>query len=135
MFRGSCRFVYSAIYTGSVSVMLALDLRLALLVLCVVPFIVFIAIFFQKRLLVSHRQVREINSRITGSINEGITGAKTTKTLTAEDKMENAFRSLTGDMRAASVKAAKYNSAFISFISTFCFAAIALVYGTAKSGT
>ena len=98
---GDVDLIYSAVYiTGSVSVMLALDLRLALLVLCVVPFIVFIAIFFQKRLLVSHRQVREINSRITGSINEGITGAKTTKTLTAEDKMENAFRSLTGDMRA-----------------------------------
>ncbi|MHB1152054.1 MAG: ABC transporter ATP-binding protein [Eubacteriales bacterium] len=131
---GVVDFVYSAFYfIGAITLMLILDLKMTLLVLCVLPFIILLSVFFQKRLFKTHRRVREINSRITGSINEGITGAKTTKTLAAEDKMSDAFRILTGDMRKASVRTAKYNSAFISLISAFCFVAISLVlwYGGA----
>lgn len=125
---GIVDFVYSAFYLiGGIAVMLVLDLRMTLIVLCVLPFIIMLSVLFQKKLIKAHRLVREINSHITGSINEGITGAKTTKTLAAEDKMSDAFNSLTGDMRAASVRTAKYNSAFISLISAFCFVAIALV--------
>lgn len=125
---GVVDFVYSAVYfIGAVSFMFILDLKMTLFVLCVLPFIIALSVFFQKRLFKTHRQIREINSRITGSINEGITGAKTTKTLAAEDKMSRAFRLLTADMRSTSVRAAKYNSAFISLISAFCFVTISLV--------
>lgn len=126
--------VYSAFYlVGAVAFMLLLDTVMTLIVLCVLPFIIILAIFYQRRLFTAHSRVRELNSRITGSLNEGITGAKTTKTLAAEDKMTGNFGALTGEMRAASIGAAKYNSAFISLISAFCFVAIALVlwYGGA----
>lgn len=131
---GVVDFVYSSFYfIGAVAFMLILDVRMTLLVLCVLPFIIALSVFFQKKLLGAHRKVREINSRITGSINEGITGAKTTKTLAAEDKMSDAFRVLTGEMRTAAVRTSVYNSAFISLISAFCFVAISLVlwYGGA----
>ena len=51
---------------------------------------------FQKKLVFHHRRVREQNSKITSGFNEGITGAKTTKTLVIEEKLEQEFRGLTG---------------------------------------
>ena len=40
--------------------------------------------FFQKRIFRQQRIVRRTNSMITSSFNEGIMGAKTTKTLVRE---------------------------------------------------
>ena len=52
----------------------------------IVPVVVLCSIYFQKKLIFYHRQVREKNSQITGAFNEGITGAPTIKTLVLEDK-------------------------------------------------
>ena len=41
--------------------------------------------YFQNRILHWNRRVRKLSSRITGAFNEGITGAKTSKTLVIED--------------------------------------------------
>ena len=58
--------------------------------------------------------MREQNSKITGAFNEGITGAKTTKTLVIEDKVEQEFDDLTGEMKRLSVRAMHFRSAFMS---------------------
>ena len=79
---GLVDLVWASIFLVSVTVsMLVINWQLALLVLTVVPVLVLITIWFQKRILKAQREVRKINSRITGSFNEGIMGAKTTKTL------------------------------------------------------
>lgn len=86
--------------------MLFLDWRLALLVLVTIPLLVWISIVFQQRILNNYRQVRKFNSHITAAFNEGITGARTIKTLAAEQEMSRGFGETTASMRNFSVKAA-----------------------------
>jgi ATP-binding cassette subfamily B protein len=68
----------------SVAVMLSINVTLSLALIVVLPVIAALAVYFQKRILASYREVRKTNSRITGALNEGIAGAKTTKTLVRE---------------------------------------------------
>jgi ATP-binding cassette subfamily B protein len=62
--------------------------------------------------------VRKTNSRITGAFNEGIGGAKTTKTLVREEANLAEFSELTGTMYRSSVKAAVLSALFLPAILT-----------------
>ena len=112
---------------GAVAVMLTINARLALLVLILVPLTFAAAAFFQKRLVRVNRRVREINSQITGSFNEGITGAKTTKSLVIEERMERDFEAVSHDMTHTSLLSARYRALFVSVISFSGWIALALV--------
>jgi len=112
---------------GAVAVMLAINWKLALWVIVIVPVTALGAAYFQKQLVVLNRKIREVNSQITGNFNEGITGAKTTKTLVIEKKMEDNFEKSTDEMYDVSVRASHYRSLFISMISFAASLALALV--------
>ena len=71
-----------------------LNWKLALLALVVIPPLAVISLYFQKKILKYQRRVRKTNSRITGSFNEGIMGAMTTKTLVREEANYGEFREL-----------------------------------------
>ena len=116
-----------AYIVGAVVVMLSINWRLALWVIVIVPITALGAAFFQKKLVVLNRKVREENSKITGKFNEGITGAKTTKTLVIENKMEDDFQMTTKEMYQVSVSAGHYRAMFISMISFAASMALALV--------
>lgn len=116
---------------GSVITMLTLNLKLAAIVITVIPVLVVVAIIFRSKILHQYRIVRKINSRITSAYNEGIMGAMTTKTLVREEENFNDFKTLTGDMRKESAKATKLNAIFmplIMFISGIG-TALALYFG------
>ena len=116
-----------AYIVGAIVVMLSINWRLALWVIVIVPITALGAAFFQKKLVVLNRKVREENSKITGKFNEGITGAKTTKTLVIENKMEEDFQVTTKEMYQVSVSAGHYRAMFISMISFAASMALALV--------
>ena len=97
---------------GAVAVMLAVNTRLALMVITILPLIVILYSLFQKKLIHANRHIRELNSRITGDFNEAITGAKTIKTLTIEERMEKDFVADTEEYRSTSVRAARLRGAF-----------------------
>ena len=97
---------------GSLVVMLFINARLALMVMTILPLIVILFTLFQKKLILANRKIRELNSRITGDFNEGITGAKTVKTLVAEDKMSGDFVRDTNEMKQTSIRAARLRGAF-----------------------
>ena len=97
---------------GSLVVMLFINARLALMVMTILPLIVILFTLFQKKLILANRMIRELNSRITGDFNEGITGAKTVKTLVAEDKMSGDFVRDTNEMKQTSIRAARLRGAF-----------------------
>jgi ATP-binding cassette subfamily B protein len=97
-------------------VMCFLNWRLALITLVVVPILAVISLFFQKVILKNYRKVRKSNSRITGGFNEGIMGAKTTKTLVREKENLDEFRVLTGQMFGASVRAAILSSLYLPIV-------------------
>ena len=97
---------------GACAVMLVINARLALMVMVILPLIVVLYSLFQKKLILANRHIRELNSRITGDFNEAITGAKTIKTLTIEDRMASDFVGDTEEYRRTSVKAARLRGAF-----------------------
>ena len=99
---------------GAIIVMLIINAKLALMVLTIMPLIVLLFSIFQSRLVRVNREVREINSKITGNFNEGITGAKTIKTLVIEDKIRDGFVADTAAMRKKTVRAAHLRGLFAS---------------------
>ncbi|MGI5851328.1 MAG: ABC transporter ATP-binding protein [Clostridiales bacterium] len=101
---------------GGLIAMLYMNWKLALISLAVVPFLGVISIYFQKRILGSYRIVRRTNSRITGAFNEGIMGAKTTKTLVREEENLKEFKALTGEMHTSSVRAAVFSSIYFPIV-------------------
>ena len=107
--------------------MLILNFKLALLVMVLVPIAVVLVMYFQSKLVVLNRKIREINSTITSNFNEGITGAKAIKTLVVEDKIQSDFEEDTEKMRATSVHATHYSAFFTSAITMMSSVALALV--------
>ena len=112
---------------GSVVVMLQLNAELALLVLAILPLLVVLFSIFQRKLIRVNRDIREVNSQITANFNEGITGAKTVKSLGIEDKMEQRFCSETQQMRQKSVKASRLRGLFAGTMNFASSVAIAIV--------
>ena len=112
---------------GAIYVMIRMNAKLALMVLATVPLLVLLFSIFQKRLIAVNREVREVNSRITGNFNEGIMGAKTIKSLGIEDKMEQRFTEETETMRAGSVRASRLRGLFAGTMNFASSAALAIV--------
>jgi len=103
---------------GIVFVMLFMQWKLALITLTVVPVLVMISLYFQKKILKAYRRVRKINSQITGAFSEGITGAKTTKTLVREEENLLEFQEITTKMNRSSVRAAIFSSLYLPVVLT-----------------
>ncbi|MDR3050127.1 MAG: ABC transporter ATP-binding protein/permease [Oscillospiraceae bacterium] len=107
---GACYVVLTGV------AMFLLDWRLALPVALALPVLTVICLRFQAMLLESYRKVRKTNSQITGAFNEGIMGAKTTKTLVREDRNMQEFAQLTDTMRTASIRAAVISALYMPIV-------------------
>lgn len=108
---------YSGIYVlGCMAVMLVINWKLALMVIVVVPFIVLLTLYFQKRILAVNRQARKINAEITRHYNEGISGAKTSKTLVIEDKNTEKFKEVTGRMKSTTIRSVMLSAVYVPLI-------------------
>ncbi len=109
-------------------VMFVLNVQLTLITLSVLPALIYLSWFFRKRILKAYRDIRKQNSKITGAFNEGITGAKTTKTLVLESSNSQDFDALTSKMRKHSIKAAIFASLYFPSIMFVASIAVALVF-------
>ena len=116
-----------AYVVGVLGAMFALDAKLALVVSTVVPFIALLTWYFQSRMLSYNRKIRQINSHITGAFNEGIVGAKTSKTLVIEDQNFDGFSRITDEMYGFTIKNARLSGVYISTIVFFSAVVTALV--------
>ena len=96
--------------------MLWINWRLALVVLAIIPILVIVAAQFKKKILVEYRQVRKINSRITGAYNENVNGVRVVKALSREDENLREFSGLTGEMYRASYRAAWLSALFLPVV-------------------
>jgi len=112
---------------GITIAMFILNFKLAIIALSVLPVLVFLSIYFKKKILTAYRKIRKENSKITGSFNEGIMGAKTTKTLVLEKENLGDFDRLTSNMRRHSIKAAMFAGLYFPSILFIATIAIALV--------
>ena len=112
---------------GSIAVMLYLNAKLAAMVLAILPLLVVLFTVFQKKLIRVNREVRETNSKITGNFNEGITGAKTIKSLAIEDEMAGRFTDETKPMKEKSVHASQLRGLFAGTMNFASSVALAIV--------
>ena len=120
--------MWSLVYVIGVFIsMLLLNWKLALLVMLVVPAIVLLTGYFQNKILHWNRKTRRINSQITGAFNEGISGARTSKTLVIEENNMADFQKLTADMREASIKTQMLTAVYMPSIMFLSSMATALV--------
>lgn len=101
---------------GVFGAMLVLNVRLALTIMLIVPAIALLTAYFQNRILHWNRRIRKQNSKITSAYNEGIMGAKTSKTLVIEEQNTEEFTHITEDMRRSGIRAARLNAVFIPLV-------------------
>ncbi len=116
---------------GIAVIMFTINPKLATLSLLTVPVVMGVSIFFQKKMLIVNRAVRQINSLITGAYTEGILGAMTSKVLVREEKNIREFNKLSENMRIKSIKSVKFSSFYLPLVVSIgsLGTALVLVYG------
>ncbi len=123
----------------SMTFMLIINWRMALIVLAILPILFWIAYEFRKRILGEFRNVRKFNSKITGAFNENISGVRVVKALGREDANLQDFSILTGNMFRTSYKAAWLSALFLPSVQIISAIALgSIVYyggGQAQAGT
>jgi ATP-binding cassette, subfamily B, bacterial len=93
--------------------MLYINWQMALIIFAVLPVLLFVAIEFRKRILYQFRDVRKMNSKITGAYNENITGVRVVKALGRQDENLKEFGELSGGMYKAGYRAAWLSALFL----------------------
>jgi ATP-binding cassette, subfamily B, bacterial len=121
----------SAVMLGTSVVLISLQPKLALCVLSVVPVLALLSARFQKRLLVSAREVRRLNSRVAASYNENIQGVLTSKAFVREHDNVREFQELSSRMAGASVQSATLSALYVPLVATLASLAggMTLVFG------
>lgn len=114
------QFFWDLFYIAGVFIfMFRLNAQLALIIAVIVPIILLVTYFFKNRFLNVGRKMRSVNSAMTGMYNEGITGAKTSKTLVIEDRNSREFSKVSSDMYRVSMKNARLGAVFIPLVIFF----------------
>jgi ATP-binding cassette subfamily B protein len=98
-------------------IMALTEIRLALILALFIPFIMILSILFRRIVIKYSWRVRKAQSRVSGALNEGINGAKTSKTLVLEGKNQREFSELVNNFRNLSVKSTIINSVYIQIIA------------------
>ncbi|MDR1444717.1 MAG: ABC transporter ATP-binding protein/permease [Treponema sp.] len=129
---GVVDFSWSVFYcVGVIISMFLVHWRLALIVCATIPPLALFTWFFQKRILRVNRILRRLNSKMTGAMNEGITGARTVKVLVTQEQSLREYGEITGEYRQYANQMARLRSIFIPlvlFIGSIATAAV-LGYG------
>jgi ATP-binding cassette subfamily B protein len=111
----------------SLGFMFVINWRLTLLVLIMIPVLWKVAITFKQKILTEYRMVRKLNSKITGSYSETITGVRVVKSLGREHENLNHFQELTDDMYQASYRAAWLSALFLPAVQFVSATGIAVI--------
>jgi ATP-binding cassette subfamily B protein len=107
--------------------MLAINWQLALMVLLSIPVLLVVAVYFKTKIIVEFRNVRRINSKITGAYNENITGVRVVKALGREDENLHEFGHLTNDMYHAGFRAAWLSALFLPAVQIISAVAVGII--------
>jgi ATP-binding cassette subfamily B protein len=108
----------TSLVAGISVMMLALNWKLALLVMLVIPPLAVVSVIFQRMLLRTQRAVRRTNSQITAGFNEAIVGVRTTKALVREEENLREFQVLSGAMYRHSVRNALQAAVYLPIVLT-----------------
>lgn len=109
---------------GVLGVLLVINIKLALVVLVLLPIMTVIIFYIRKKMLNSYRDARKYNSKITAAYNEGFMGAKATKSLVIEEKNSKEFHKKAFDYKKASLRAVFFSAIFGPVTFIFCYAGV-----------
>jgi ATP-binding cassette subfamily B protein len=116
---GTLDIVWAFCLVSVVAVILVvLNPMLGLAVLAVVPALVLVSAIFQKKLLLSSRETRMFNSKITASFAEALQGLKTTKSLGREEQNLLDFQGLSSGMFRVSLQNATQSAIYLPIVLT-----------------
>jgi ATP-binding cassette subfamily B protein len=107
---------------GSISIivvivfMLVMNWKLALAALAFMPFLLAATAFFQKRILAEQRKARKAGSVLSGIFNEGLQGARTSKTLVLETYNCTEFGAQSGKLKKYAVRAARLSALYLPIV-------------------
>ena len=96
--------------------MATINLRLALIVLIIVPVMVAIAVYFKTRILSEYRRVRKLNSELTGAYSENISGVRVVKALVREKRNLDEFSEKSSNLYRAAYRAAWLSALFLPLV-------------------
>jgi ATP-binding cassette subfamily B protein len=129
---GLIDFAWSCFFCiGAITAMFFVHWKMAIIVCITIPVLAIITWLFQKHILTVNRIMRKLNSKMTGAMNEGITGARTVKVLVAEQQSLAEYSVITAEYRKHANHMARLRSIFIPvtlFIGSLATAAV-LSYG------
>ncbi|MDR2103018.1 MAG: ABC transporter ATP-binding protein/permease [Treponema sp.] len=129
---GLIDFSWSVFYClGVIISMFLVHWQLALIVCATVPPLALLTWIFQNKILAVNRIIRKLNSKMTGAMNEGITGARTVKVLVTEEQSLREYSGITGEYRRYANRLASFRAVFIPlvlFVGSLATAVI-LAYG------
>jgi len=106
--------------------MIWLNPLLAFVVLTVLPVLAMASVYFQRRLLNSARAATAINSRVTASYNEAITGVLTSKVFVREHENSKEFGQLVELLADAKVRNLTYASIYLPVVVSLASLAIGI---------
>lgn len=113
-------------------VIFTVDFRLALASLTVVPILLFLTLYFRRKLRKAYRRTRKTISSVTANFAESISGAKVTKSFARERISAEIFAELNEADYESNVAAGKAQATFfpaIRFVSGLGLAVVLLVGG------
>ena len=117
--------------------MLYINWRAALIVLAILPVLLVVAGRFQKVILTEFREVRKLNSRLTGTFSEGINGVRVVKALGQERRDLAEFDELASGLYRCSFRAAWLSALFLPVVQLLTAVGVGGVLwftGTARQG-
>jgi len=113
--------------------MFVMNPALAFITLSFVPFLLFATFRFQKRILHVQRKARKANSVLTGIFNEGLQGARTSKTLVLEEHNCAEFAAQSSTLRDHSIRAARLSALYMPIVIFLAATGAALALGAGGS--
>jgi len=96
--------------------MAIINWKLALVVAVILPIMGGITFYFKKRILTEYRQMRKLNSIITGAYNENISGVRVVKALVREKQNLDEFGEKTSNMYRAAYRVAWLSALFLPLV-------------------
>ncbi len=112
---------------GAIAVLLYLDVQLALLTFCIVPFVAGLSIWFRLTSAHAFRRTRETIGAITAYLQETLSGIRVVRSFGGEPLHEAAFAELNEDNREANMVTVRLNAAYFPAVEMLSGVALALI--------
>ncbi|MBI5359224.1 MAG: ABC transporter ATP-binding protein [Planctomycetes bacterium] len=116
---------------GLICFILWLNAQLALIILCVVPVITILTIFFKNRLRALYREIRRKIALINANLQENVSGIKVVQAFNREEQNLEHFKNINTDFFNSCMKSLIYHSIFWPLIALLSAIAISniIYYG------